>query len=87
MTSIEWNLPGYTEMRELGAGGGGRVVLATYDDTGAQVAIKYLAERSRTTRFPRPLPRRGAGSWWSWRDPNVVQLYEYSRTCSGPPPS
>lgn len=35
-------VPGYREIRELGVGGGGRVVLATYAATGAYVAIKYL---------------------------------------------
>ena len=39
MTAIAWHLPGYTELRELGAGGGGRVVLARHDATGAPVAI------------------------------------------------
>lgn len=39
-----WTIPGYTERRTLGSGGSGRVVLATHDATGTDVAIKYLAD-------------------------------------------
>ena len=38
-----WVVPGYTEERELGHGASARVVAATRNDTGQQVAIKYLA--------------------------------------------
>ncbi|MEW9551302.1 protein kinase [Nonomuraea sp. NPDC050783] len=38
----QWGVPGYTEVRELGSGAAGRVVLATRDRDGAEVAIKYL---------------------------------------------
>ncbi|WP_371783786.1 protein kinase domain-containing protein [Streptosporangium subroseum] len=83
MTSIEWNLPGYTELRELGAGGGGRVVLARHDDSGARVAIKYLAEQLRDdpgflTRF-----RSEARLLVELADDNVVQLYEYVEMAGG----
>ncbi len=37
-----WQVPGYTEDRELGRGSFGRVVAATNDASGRQVAIKYL---------------------------------------------
>ncbi|MCO5972100.1 serine/threonine-protein kinase [Actinoallomurus soli] len=40
-----WALPGYTELRELGSGGFGRVVLARDDVSGGIVAIKYLFTR------------------------------------------
>ncbi|WOX26412.1 serine/threonine-protein kinase [Streptomyces solicathayae] len=40
-----WVVPGYTELRELGSGASGRVVLAVHDATGVQVAVKYLSER------------------------------------------
>ena len=40
-----WVVPGYTEERELGRGASARVVAATHNDTGRQVAIKYLAPR------------------------------------------
>ncbi|MDF2712255.1 MAG: hypothetical protein K0R62_7907, partial [Nonomuraea muscovyensis] len=42
---MEWSAPGYTEVRQLGAGASGRVVLAVHDDTGVKVAVKYLSER------------------------------------------
>src|SRR5260370_16179587 len=38
----EWDVPGYTEVRTLGSGGFGDVVLARHDASGRQVAIKYL---------------------------------------------
>jgi serine/threonine-protein kinase len=37
-------LPGYTEVRPLGSGATGSVVLATDDATGAQVAVKFLSD-------------------------------------------
>ncbi|MFF4777308.1 serine/threonine-protein kinase [Microtetraspora fusca] len=43
-----WSAPGYTEIRELGTGGGGRVVLARHDADGIQVAIKYLSDALRS---------------------------------------
>ncbi|WP_067173310.1 serine/threonine-protein kinase [Microtetraspora niveoalba] len=43
-----WSAPGYTEIRELGTGGGGRVVLARHDADGIQVAIKYLSDELRS---------------------------------------
>ena len=39
-----WSVPGYTEVQELGRGASGRVVLATHQQTGIPVAIKYLAD-------------------------------------------
>ena len=38
----EWDVPGYTEMKTLGSGGFGDVVLARHDASGTAVAIKYL---------------------------------------------
>ncbi|GAA4077335.1 serine/threonine-protein kinase [Nonomuraea soli] len=43
----QWEVPGYTTVRELGAGASGRVVLATADHDGSEVAIKYLSEELR----------------------------------------
>ncbi|GAA2214652.1 hypothetical protein GCM10009850_101170 [Nonomuraea monospora] len=43
-----WGVPGYTEVRELGSGAAGRVVLATRDYDGAEVAIKYLSDELRS---------------------------------------
>ncbi|MEQ4724504.1 protein kinase [Nonomuraea sp. B19D2] len=40
-------VPGYTEIRELGHGGTGRVMLAVRDSDGQSVAIKHLSEPLR----------------------------------------
>ncbi|GIH80735.1 hypothetical protein Plo01_71640 [Planobispora longispora] len=70
-------VPGYREVRELGTGGGGRVVLATYTETGAYVAIKYLnATLKDDPGFLRRF-RREARVMVELDDPNVVRLYEY----------
>src|SRR5579863_5290204 len=37
-----WAVPGYTEVKALGSGGFGDVVLARHDSSGTRVAIKYL---------------------------------------------
>ncbi|MEV0965149.1 serine/threonine-protein kinase [Streptomyces sp. NPDC049910] len=72
-----WTVPGYTESRELGSGGSGRVVLAVHDATGTPVAVKYLAERlRRDTAFVRAF--RAEARLLSGLDtPHVVRLYEY----------
>jgi serine/threonine-protein kinase len=44
----QWGVPGYTEVRELGSGAAGRVILATRDYDGAEVAIKYLNDELRS---------------------------------------
>ncbi|MEV7970180.1 serine/threonine-protein kinase [Sphaerisporangium sp. NPDC088356] len=38
-----WHIPGYTEIRELGTGASGRVVMARNDTGNVLVAIKYLS--------------------------------------------
>ncbi len=78
-----WTVPGYREVRELGAGGGGRVVLATYETTGAYVAIKYLSETLR--RDPGFLAsfQREARLMVELENPNVVRLYEYVQSPRG----
>ncbi|MEV7013447.1 serine/threonine-protein kinase [Streptosporangium sp. NPDC051022] len=70
-------VPGYHEVRELGAGGGGRVVLATYAATGAYVAIKYLNEPLRQDHRFLARFREEARVMVELHDPNVVQFYEY----------
>lgn len=73
-------VPGYREVRQLGAGRTGRVFLATYQATGAYVAIKYLNATLRRddefmTRFRAESPRLVEID-----DPNVVTFYEYVET-------
>ena len=72
-----WVVPGYTEQRELGHGASARVVAATRDDTGQQVAIKYLAPRllrdpSFVARF-----REEVELLASIDVPHVVRLFDY----------
>ena len=72
-----WVVPGYTEERELGHGASARVVAATRNDTGQQVAIKYLAPR--LLRDPNFLARfrEEVGLLASIDVPHVVRLYDY----------
>jgi eukaryotic-like serine/threonine-protein kinase len=79
----EWSVPGYTELKKLGSGGFGEVVLARHHMSGALVAIKYLrpdlpADRAFTEMF-----RGEAQALASLDDPNVVRLYEYVESPSG----
>ncbi|MFI6513117.1 protein kinase [Streptosporangium sp. NPDC050855] len=70
-------VPEYREIRELGAGGGGRVVLATYAPTGAYVAIKYLDAALKDDPGFLARLRAEARVLVELRDPNVVGLHEY----------
>jgi eukaryotic-like serine/threonine-protein kinase len=72
-----WAVPGYTEERELGHGASARVVAATRNDTGQQVAIKYLAPR--LLRDPNFLARfREEVELLASIDvPHVVRLFDY----------
>ncbi|MGI5160215.1 protein kinase domain-containing protein [Microbispora sp. CA-102843] len=78
-----WSVPGYREVRELGAGGAGRVVLATYVTTGAYVAIKYLREELRRDRRFLGGFRHEARVMVELNDPNIVRLYEYVEARDG----
>ena len=72
-----WVVPGYTEERELGHGASARVVAATHNDSGRQVAIKYLAPRllhdpNFLARF-----REEVELLASIDVPHVVRLFDY----------
>ena len=72
-----WTVPGYTELRPVGSGGFGDVMLATHDLTGTPVAIKYLrADLLDDQDFAR-LFRAEAVTLSSLENPYVVSLYEY----------
>ncbi|MFF3440221.1 protein kinase [Streptosporangium sp. NPDC002721] len=77
MTAIGWTPPGYTELREIGAGGGGRVVLARHDESGTLVAIKYLAGWLRDDPGFLARFREEARLLVELADENVTRLYEY----------
>jgi serine/threonine protein kinase len=79
----EWNVPGYTELKTLGSGGFGHVVLAKHHASGALVAIKYLrADLLADPEFARMF-RGEAEVLASLNDSNVVRLYEYAESPSG----
>jgi hypothetical protein len=44
---VSWVVPGFSEERELGSGGSGRVVAAARVASGERVAIKYLSPHQR----------------------------------------
>ncbi|GHJ46293.1 hypothetical protein Cs7R123_36350 [Catellatospora sp. TT07R-123] len=78
-----WTVPGYTEIRELGRGASGTVLLAQHDATGVKVAIKYLAEHLRgDEEFIRAF-RAEARIMSEVDSPEVARLYEYVEAPDG----
>ncbi|GAA4559099.1 serine/threonine-protein kinase [Planotetraspora kaengkrachanensis] len=79
-----WFVPGYTEIRELGTGATGRVVLARHDANDIPVAIKYLSDElltdlefvSRFRHEARVLATLPA-------NPHAARFYEYLETPQG----
>ncbi|MCO5971977.1 serine/threonine-protein kinase [Actinoallomurus soli] len=72
-----WALPGYSEVRELGKGGFGRVVLARHDVSGAHVAIKYLtADLLADQRFVSGF-RAEARILRQLDSPHIARLYDF----------
>jgi len=79
----EWDVPGFTEVKVLGSGGFGEVVLARHDASGTAVAIKYLRGELLADREFAALFRAEAAVLASLDDPNVVRLYEYVESLTG----
>ncbi|MGH3227326.1 MAG: protein kinase domain-containing protein [Streptosporangiaceae bacterium] len=79
----EWDVQGYTEVKTLGSGGFGDVVLARHDGSGTQVAIKYLRRQLLADAEFTALFRAEAAVLASLDDPNVVRLYEYVESPAG----
>jgi eukaryotic-like serine/threonine-protein kinase len=79
----EWRVPGYTELKALGSGGFGEVVLARHDPTGTLVAIKYLRRNLLADAEFAELFRAEATVLASLDDPNVVRLYDYVESPAG----
>ncbi|KJY23923.1 serine/threonine-protein kinase, partial [Streptomyces katrae] len=78
-----WAVPGYTEVRELGSGGSGRVVLAVHEATGTAVAVKYLSDRMREDpAFVREF-RAEARLLGGLVSPYVTGFYEYVEAPDG----
>jgi len=79
----QWRVPGYTEVKTLGSGGFGEVVLARHDASGTLVAIKYLRRELLADPEFAAMFRGEAAVLASAQDPNVVRLYEYVESPSG----
>src|SRR6266571_5573311 len=79
----EWKVPGYTELKALGSGGFGDVVLARHDPTSTLVAIKYLRRVLLADAEFAGLFRAEPTVLASLDDPNVVRLYEYVESPAG----
>jgi eukaryotic-like serine/threonine-protein kinase len=78
-----WTIPGYTELRALGSGGFGDVVLARHDESGILVAVKYLSLDLLADPGFAAMFRDEAAVLASLDDPNVVRLYEYIESPTG----
>jgi eukaryotic-like serine/threonine-protein kinase len=78
-----WKLPGYTELKPLGSGGFGEVMLARHDATGTLVAIKYLLRDLLADPEFAEMFRGEATVLASLDDPNIVRLYEYIESPAG----
>jgi serine/threonine protein kinase len=79
----EWKVPGYTELRALGSGGFGEVMLARHHATGVLVAIKYLRPEFLADQEFARMFRSEAEVLASLDDPFIVRLYEYVESPAG----
>ncbi|MEU5994428.1 serine/threonine-protein kinase [Spirillospora sp. NPDC047418] len=70
-----WRVPGYSELRVLGEGAQGRVVLARHDATGRPAAIKYLGDSLAGDAEFRERFRGEAGLLSRLRNPFVAELF------------
>ncbi|MBG0825099.1 protein kinase [Planomonospora sp. ID91781] len=78
-----WRVPGYTEIRELGAGAAGRVVMARHDAEGTLVAIKYLSDELRGDAGFAARFRHEARLLHRLNGSHAVRLYDYVETSEG----
>ncbi|WP_062349858.1 serine/threonine-protein kinase [Herbidospora yilanensis] len=73
-----WRVPGYTELRELGTGAAGQVVLARHDADGTLVAIKYLSQELRADlNFVARFRHEARLLALMDRNPHAARFYEY----------
>src|SRR3984885_540466 len=78
-----WDIPGYAEVKALGSGGFGDVVLSRHESSGALVAVKYLRRELLADPEFAVMFRVEAAVLASVNDPNVVRLYEYIESAAG----
>ncbi|GAA1383833.1 serine/threonine-protein kinase [Catellatospora chokoriensis] len=83
MSQPMWTVPGYVEIRELGRGASGLVVLAEHEATQVKVAIKYLAEQLRDDETFIRAFRAEARVMAEVESPQVARLYEYIEAPGG----
>ena len=81
--AARWSVPGYTELKALGSGGFGDVVLARREATGALVAIKYMRRKLLADPQWAQMFRAEAQVLAILDDPNIVRLDEYVESPSG----
>ncbi|KAB2340246.1 serine/threonine-protein kinase, partial [Actinomadura montaniterrae] len=74
-----WRIDGYAEVRELGAGAQGRVVLARHERSGTPVAIKYL--NASASEDDRERLRHEARMLGQAESPHIARLF---RLVEGP---
>ncbi|WP_202124416.1 serine/threonine-protein kinase [Actinomadura physcomitrii] len=79
----DWRVPGYSELRVLGEGAQGRVVLARHDGTGRPAAIKYLAGALADDAEFRERFRGEADLLRRLHHPFVARLYGLVETADG----
>ena len=79
----QWKVPGYTELKMIGSGGSGDVVLARHGPSGTLVAIKYVRPGLLTDPVFLEMFRGEAAVLAALDDPNIVRLYEYVEAPSG----
>ncbi|QKG25891.1 serine/threonine-protein kinase [Actinomadura verrucosospora] len=79
----DWRVPGYSELRVLGEGAQGRVVLARHDGTGRPAAIKYLAARFANDAEFRERFRGEADLLRRLHHPFVARMYGLVETPAG----
>jgi len=81
--TVGGRLPGYRDLRELGAGGSGRVVMAVDEHGDSLVAVKYLAEGLAGDARFREEFREEAALLARLECEHVVGLREYAETEDG----
>lgn len=82
-SDLNWTVPGYTDLRELGTGATGRVVLSVHDFTGKQTAVKYLAGEFLSDAEFRERFRTEAVLLARIDSQHVARLHEYVESYSG----
>src|ERR1700733_988173 len=78
-----WRIPGYTELKALGSGGFGDVVLARHDESGTLVAVKYLRHELAADPEFAEMFRAEAAVLAALDNPHVVRLFEYIESSAG----